>query len=77
MMKPILVAAALVVALAACGEKAQNGPSLRKSDTPPWNAAQDPFVAPGWKSGDEASWESQMRERAASQNEYLRVSPRS
>jgi hypothetical protein len=73
--RQLLLAAALIVALVAC-EKTQSGPSVRKSDTKAWDAAQNPFVAPGWKTNDEASWESQMRERAAWQNEYPRVSGR-
>jgi hypothetical protein len=76
--KAILMAIALTVVAAACGERAQSGPSMRKSDTPAWDAAQDPFVVPGWKSGDRASWESQMHERAATgQDEYPRTTPRS
>jgi len=75
--KTILTVLGLVAALAACGEKPQSGPSARKVDTEPWHAAQDPFVAPGWKAGDRASWESQMQQRAAAQNEYMRVAPRS
>ena len=75
-MKRILIVAGLMVALAACGEKPQSGPTVRKTDAKAWDAAQNPFVAPGWKAGDEASWESQIRERAAWQNEYPRVPPR-
>ena len=76
-MKALLIAVGLSVALAACGERTQSGPSIRKSDTPPWDAAQDPFVVPGWKSGNEASWESQIRNRTAEQNEYPRITPQS
>jgi hypothetical protein len=68
--KAIVMAAALTLALAAC-EKAQTAPSARKPDTKPWDAAQNQFVVPGWKSGDEASWEAQIRKRAMGQNEYL------
>ena len=74
-MKKILIVAGLAIALVAC-EKPQSGPSVRKADTKAWNTAQNPFVAPGWKVNDEASWESQMHERAAWQNEYSRVSAR-
>ncbi|MGE5338890.1 MAG: hypothetical protein ACM3PU_13755 [Gemmatimonadota bacterium] len=76
-MKTILIVLGLVAALAACGEKPQSGPSARKVDTEPWQAAQDPFVAPGWKPGDRASWEAQMRQRAVDQNEFVRIGPRS
>ena len=73
-MRSILIAVVLSVGLAAC-EKAQVAPSARKPDTKPWDAAQNAFVAPGWKAGDQASWESQIRERANSQNEYANAAP--
>ncbi len=62
----------VVALLGACSEKPQ-GVGLPKSATPAWQGAQDPFVAPGWKVGDEASWKEQLRNRAKSQNEYLRI----
>jgi hypothetical protein len=70
-----VLAVGLAVFLAAC-EKPQNAPTARKADTKAWDAAQNPFVVPGWKSGDQASWESQMRNRAAGQNEYSSAMPR-
>jgi hypothetical protein len=77
-MKSTLVAVTVMAVLVACGEKPQTVTSsaIRKSDTKAWQAAQNPFVAPGWKSGDQASWELQMRNRSLGQNEYSRVSPR-
>ncbi len=33
------------------------------------------YAAPGWKGGDQASWEEQMRKRAQGQNEYTRTAP--
>ena len=74
-MRQIFFVVALVVVLVAC-EKTQTAPSARKPDAKAWSVAQNPFVAPGWKAGDEASWESEIRERAAWQNEYSRVSGR-
>ena len=68
-MKVILSVMALLLALAAC-ERTQTAPSARKPDAEPWVGAATPFTAPGWKPGDQASWESQIRNRAASQNEY-------
>jgi hypothetical protein len=60
---------------AGCGEKLQSagGNAAKKSDAKSWQAADNGFVASGWKSGDRASWEEQMRQRAQSQNEYTRV----
>jgi hypothetical protein len=57
-----------------CGEKAQTATaSAKKSDTPAYEGAHDPFVVPGWKAGDKASWEQQVRTRAQGQNEYSRL----
>ena len=63
------------LSLAACG-----GPSgkadqalSKKAIEPTWDAAAGPFVAPGWKSGDKASWQEQITKRAQGQNEYLRA----
>jgi len=67
--KALVIALALAFGLAAC-EKTQTAPSARKPDSKQWEAALNPFVAPGWKSGDEASWEAQLRKRASRQNEY-------
>ena len=65
----LLVAAA---ALAACGDAATSERAARKSDVPAWQGADNPYVAEGWKAGDEASWQRQMRVRAQGQNEYTR-----
>ena len=35
--------------------------------------AASAYTAPGWKAGDQRSWEAQMRARAQGQNEYLRT----
>lgn len=64
-----------VFALVACGEKPQTAAGgQRKAGTPAWqgtgNAA---FAANGWKAGDAAAWETQMRKRAQGQNEYSRA----
>ncbi len=66
-----LVAAAFM--LTACGEKPQTA-ATRKSDGKPWEATQSVYAAEGWKSGDQTSWEQQMRQRAQAQNEYSRTS---
>ena len=69
-------AAALLAALAACTEKAQvQGESSRKADAAVWSAsdsAKPGFAAAGWKGGDKAAWEAQIRARAQAQNDYVR-----
>jgi hypothetical protein len=68
----LVAGAALGVLLAACGSQPEPGVAKR-AEQPPWDAAADPFVVAGWKSGDKASWQEQMTARAQNQNEYLRV----
>ena len=61
------------VAMAACGDSASGSKAAKKADGKPWDGAGSTFAAPGWKQGDKASWDEQMRLRAQSQNEYTRV----
>lgn len=58
--------------LSACGEKPQT--AGRKPDTLASTGANPAYSAPGWKAGDQASWESQIRNRGQNQNEYSRSS---
>lgn len=69
-------AAALAVAigLAACSEKPQEGAkAAKKSDAKPWDGGNAAYTADGWKAGDKASWEQQLKARAEKQNEYARA----
>jgi len=74
-LKTTVVVTALALALVGCAEKAQTA-QTRKSDSKPWDGASTTeFTASGWKAGDQASWEQQMRTRAQGQNEYSRATP--
>jgi hypothetical protein len=64
---------AACVGLMGCTEKPQTA-SQRKADTRAFQGPDDGYTAPGWKIGDEASWEAQMKTRAQGQNEYSRAS---
>ena len=66
---------AVLCALSACGEKAQTSEGQRKTDTHAFQGAAPGFTVSGWKAGDAASWEHQMRLRAQGQNEYSRTAP--
>lgn len=66
------LAALAVAMLAGCGEKPQTGTS-HANDSQAWNGARDAYVVPGWKPGDKASWEEQIRQRNRGQNDYLRI----
>jgi hypothetical protein len=63
---------AAILAQAGCGEKAQTA-TQRKVDTKIWSGADNAFGASGWKTGDQAAWEEQMRNRAQAQNDYARA----
>ena len=73
MMRVALVTAA-VMALAACGEKPQTSAGVG-SDVPAFQGAGSAaFTAPGWKAGDKAAWEQQLKTRLQNgQNEYNRI----
>ena len=69
-------ACAVLIALAACTEKPQGlGEAGRKVDAAAWSAsdsAKPGFAASGWKGGDKAAWEAQLRARNQAQNDYAR-----
>lgn len=65
---------ALATLFAACSEKPQTADaSARKSDEKAWATQDSQYLASGWKSGDQASWEQQLRNRSQGQNEYARA----
>lgn len=70
----LMSAAALAVtALTACGEKPQTGEGIR-TDAAPYAGTGSNFVQPGWKAGDKASWEAELKARQLyGQNEYTRI----
>ena len=65
-----VAAVAACVLLGACGEKPQT--LNRKADAQPWQGAQNPYGAAGWKAGDKTAWEAHLRARSQGQNEYSR-----
>jgi hypothetical protein len=76
MMRPMLTIAALlaVMTLSACGERDQTLAANRhKSDDQPWKGANDGFMDKSWTPSDKAGWETQLRRRAQTQNEYNKV----
>jgi hypothetical protein len=59
--------------LGACGDKPQTAGTTPKSDTKAWEGSAAVFAAEGYKAGDKAAWEQQLRQRAQSQNDYARA----
>ncbi len=73
----VVAALSAVVMLAACGEKEQVATKgERKPDAKGFSGASPSYTAPGWKAGDEAGWQQQLKQRAQSQNEHARMSAR-
>ena len=69
----IAIAALALGTLTACGEKPQTGAGIR-SDAVPYAGTGSNFTEPGWKAGDKASWEVQLKARQQyGQNEYTRT----
>jgi major membrane immunogen (membrane-anchored lipoprotein) len=61
-----------VVALTACGEKAQTLGT--KNDATAYSGAANSFVEAGWTAGDKNSWEQHLRARAQyGQNDNTRA----
>ena len=74
---PMACLAALLGAalLGGCAEKPQTA-ATKKSDGKAWDSAPTAYTALGWKGGDQASWEQQLRNRSQGQNEYSRAPAR-
>ncbi|MEO8125394.1 MAG: hypothetical protein ABI633_15200 [Burkholderiales bacterium] len=76
MIKRLTIAGIALLALAAlagCEKDQSNVATSKLASQPAWDAATDPFVVPGWTSGDQASWLAQLNARTLNQNEYLRI----
>ncbi len=71
-MKHALWLVALAAALTACGEKPQTLGTGK--DASSHEGTGKAFAAGGWKQGDKASWESQLKARTQQgQNDYSRM----
>ncbi|MEO6408393.1 MAG: hypothetical protein ABIO45_06520 [Burkholderiaceae bacterium] len=66
----------IMLVFSGCAERVQTAEAGRKKvDTAAWitsDAATPAFTAPGWKVGDKAAWEEQLRKRNQAQNDYVR-----
>lgn len=77
----IAVGALVVVsAMGGCGEQEQvivyqQGKYQGKPDSKPWESAPGSgmYTTSKWTKGDKNSWESALRSRSQSQNEYVRI----
>ncbi len=74
MMRALLISLA-AIAMVGCSEKSQSQADARDSgDVAPYKgAANDPYVIKGWTAGNKTEWDTQMRNRAQLQNEYVKT----
>ena len=73
MMRSTIGMALFALAVTGCGETVQTATGgKKKPDSKAWESSQNTYAAEGWKGGDQAAWEAQMRLRAQGQNEYAR-----
>lgn len=76
---PRLACAALAlvaaVALTGCEKPQVSQQTKRKPDVAAYQGTDNAFADAGWKRGDQAAWEEQLRKRSQGQNEYSRASP--
>jgi hypothetical protein len=73
--RTVLVVSLAALAFAGCAEREQTAGGI-KSDAAPFNGTnkQPPFTAVGWKPGDRANWEQQLKVRTVNgQNDYVKV----
>ena len=74
----LLAAASVLILLGACTEKPQTNAQGVKHDAAPWSGTGSAantgttFTAAGFKPGEKAAWEAQLKTRALGQNEYNR-----
>lgn len=68
-------AVALAASLMACGEKPQTAGTTHADKSHAWNGPATGFTAPGWKPGDQAAWDEQIKQRSRGQNDYARMVP--
>ena len=69
----LILSAAAAFALAGCAEREQTASGI-KSDAAPYQGTNRQFMAQGWKPGDRASWESELKVRTINgQNDYVKV----
>ncbi|MBU3599519.1 hypothetical protein ICN28_03195 [Polynucleobacter sp. 30F-ANTBAC] len=59
-------------ALSACSEQPQGVVAAKKGDEKATVAADNKYVVPGWTSGDQVSWEKQLKTRSQGQDEYVK-----
>ena len=70
----LILAAASVALLCACGDQTQIRGQGSSQDAAAFQGTGKPYALQGWKQGDKTSWEQQLRTRTQNgQNDYAKV----
>jgi hypothetical protein len=71
----VILAAIAATGLAGCAEPDQAATGLKGDEQAfAGTGRQQPFMAPGWKPGDRASWEQHLKVRTqGGQNDYAKI----
>ncbi len=75
MIKRISLATALIATtftLGACSEVPQGVVAAKKGDEKSYVAADNKCAEKGWSSGDQASWDKQLKTRSLGQDDYVK-----
>jgi hypothetical protein len=77
MMRVLLLSLSLALLgpLAGCGERDQSktADNTNRADTPPFQGGNKAYTAGTWKAGEKGAWETQIRNRVTTQNEYAKI----
>jgi starvation-inducible outer membrane lipoprotein len=76
MIKRISLTAALIATtftLGACSEVPQGVVAAKKGDEKAYVAADNKYVEKGWTSGDQVTWEKQLKTRSQGQDDYVKA----
>jgi propanediol dehydratase large subunit len=71
----ISLAVGLAAGLTACGQEAAKTSAGPTADQTAAAAADNGYVEKTFTSGDQASWNKALKDRAAAQNDYVRAKP--
>jgi len=70
----LILVAASVALLCACGDQTQTRGQGSSQDAAAFQGTGKPYALQGWKQGDKGSWEQQLRTRTQNgQNDYAKV----
>lgn len=71
----LVMVGGVLAGLTACGQEAAKTGAGPKADQKSSAAADNGYIEKTFTSGDKASWDKALKDRAAAQNDYIRSKP--